>query len=42
MGNETLPAISVIFRTVPYVEMERGVVELPWQEVEKANLVYEF
>jgi len=25
-----------------YVEMERGVVELPWQEVEKANLVYEF
>lgn len=25
-----------------YVEMERGVVELPWQEVEKANLAYEF
>jgi len=25
-----------------YVEMERGVVELPWQEIEKANLVYEF
>ena len=25
-----------------YVEMEREVVELPWQEIEKANLVYEF
>lgn len=25
-----------------YVEVERGVVELPWQEIEKANLVYEF
>ena len=25
-----------------YLEMEKGVVELSWQEVEKANLVYEF
>lgn len=25
-----------------YLEMERGVVELSWQEIEKANLVYEF
>ena len=25
-----------------YVEGERGMVELPWQEIEKANLVYEF
>ena len=25
-----------------YVEVEKGVVELPWQEIEKANLVYEF